>query len=152
MQRGCLSIGARRHNNAIRETRLCLCKAEPPSGAKRGEPPKSRTPFLNRLLKISTPKSLVLRQDHRKKPKDQKLASRPKGRSSHENGLRLWATAAPSPPFAKGRLRFRGISLRVPKIETEGTDSEIEWKTVKKHTYANTLRASTATKTSRFGN
>ena len=38
LQRGCLSIGARRHYNAIRETRLCLCKVEPPSGAKGGTP------------------------------------------------------------------------------------------------------------------
>ena len=153
MQRACLSIGARRHNSAIRETRLCLCKAEPPSGAKKGEPPKSRTPFVNDLSKkISTPNSLALRRDLRKKPRDQKLVWRPKGRSSRENGLRLWATAAPSPPFAEGRLRFRGISSRVPKIETEGTGSKVEQKTVKRRTYANTLKAPTATKTSRYDN
>ena len=158
MQRACLSIGARRHNSAIRETRLCLCKAEPPSGAKKGKPPKSGNPLSleHRLLmvfqKISTPNSLALRRDLHKKPKDQKFVWRPKGRSSRENGLRLWATAAPSPPFAEGRLRSRGISLRVPKIETEGTGSEVEQKTVKRRTYANTLKASTATKTSRYGN
>ena len=125
LQRGCLSIGARHHYNAIRETRLCLCKVEPPSGAEGGLPLKSRTPSLNRFLKISTPNSLALRRDLRKTPKDQKLVWKPKGRSSRENGLRLWATAAPSPPFAEGRLRFRGISSRVSKNETEGTDSEI---------------------------
>ena len=112
MQRGCLSIGARRHNNAIRETRLCLCKTEPPSGAKRGNPLSPEHRFLTVFRKISMPNSLALRRDHRKKPKDQKLASRPKGRSSHENGLRLRATATPSPPFAKRRLGLRGSSLQ----------------------------------------
>ena len=122
VQRACLSIGARR--SAIRETRLCLCKAGPPSGAKKGNPLSPEHRLLMVFQKISTPNSLALRWDLHKKPKDQKLVSRPKGRSSRENGLRLWATAAPSPPFAKGRLRFRGISLRVPKIETEGTGSK----------------------------
>jgi len=117
LQKSCLSIGARCHNNVTRETRLCLCKgahhrartrlgsafAEPslPGGLEGwGTSPKSLTPFLVIFRKkISTPNSLVLRQD--KKPEDQKLVSRPKGRSSRENGLRLWATATPSPPFAR---------------------------------------------------
>ena len=98
LQRGCLSIGARHHYNAIRETRLCLCKVEPPSGAKRGLPLSPGHHFSTVFQKF--PRQTLSCSDRTiaKKPKDQKVVSRPKGRPSRENGLRLRATTTPSPP------------------------------------------------------
>ena len=45
------SMGDRRYDNTTRETRLCLCRTEPPSGAKRGGPLSPRHHFLIVLRK-----------------------------------------------------------------------------------------------------
>ena len=116
LQRGCLSIGARHHYNAIRETRLCLCKVEPPSGAEGGLPLKSRTPSLNRFLK-KFPRQTLSRSDgtFARHPETKSLSGSQRAgrvvRTAYASGLRQ----LPHHPSPKDGLGSEGFLRGFPR-------------------------------------
>ena len=122
-------MGDQHYDNAIRETRLCLCRGahrgartrlsstsiEPslPRGLEGGTPPKSQSPFLVVFRKSFYAKlSRVLWQIDCKKPKDRKSVSGPKGRPSHEMAYASGLWQLPHHLLPGGQLRLRGSFLQ----------------------------------------
>ena len=115
LQRGCLSIGARHHYNAIRETRLCLCKVEPPSGAKGGTSLSPGHHFSTVFQKF--PRQTLSRSDgtFARHPKTKSLSGSQRAgrvvRTAYASGLRQ----LPHHPSPKDGLGSEGFLRGFPR-------------------------------------
>ena len=141
-------MGDRRCDNAISKTRLCLCRTEPPSGARSGGNPLSPRHYFLIVFRINFHAKLsrVLRHVDCKKSKDQKHASSAKRRPSRETAYASWLWQLPHHLSPEGQLRFRGSHLQRTCLET-GQRAEA-WKNNinrLKNVRTSTSKASTAT-------